>query len=172
MRRPRGPASRSGFIPLGTGQAVGRALSPPAASGSPKRPEVSQNARSGSSGIPEPADGRSILLSTVSESDFQQHVIDVAEQLGYRHWHDNATNAPRRCSACGVVRRLPRNTAGFLDLILIRRPRLVWAELKAEDGVVSREQQAWIDDLRACGQEVYVWRPSDADELERILSDG
>jgi hypothetical protein len=68
-----------------------------------------------------------------------------------------------------VVRRTPRNVAGLPDLILIRRPRVVWAELKAEGGTVTEAQQAWLDDLQASGQEVYLWRPSDRDEWLGVL---
>ena len=108
-------------------------------------------------------------LPAQSEASFQRQVIALATALGYRHWHDNATNAARRCPSCGEVRRGPRNAPGMLDLILVRRPHLIWVELKAEDGEVSPEQQQWIDDLRASGQQVYVWRPSDWPEIERTL---
>lgn len=105
-----------------------------------------------------------------SEASWMKQVIALARLLGYRVWHDAATNAPRRCSGCGIVRRGPRNAPGLPDLILVRRPRVVWVELKAEDGKLSEDQEAWIEDLESCGQEVYVWRPSDIAEVQRVLA--
>jgi hypothetical protein len=58
---------------------------------------------------------------------------------------------------------------GFPDLVLLRPPRLVVAELKTEDGRVSRDQWAWLDDFAAAGAEAYVWRPGDRADVERIL---
>jgi hypothetical protein len=109
------------------------------------------------------------VLPAMTEAEWQRQVIQYATLMGWRVWHDNATNAPRRCGSCGEVRRLPRNASGLPDLILVRRPRLVWVELKADRGRLSDKQSAWIGDLRASGQEVYLWRPSMWEEVERVL---
>jgi len=78
--------------------------------------------------------------------------------------------------------------AGFPDLVCVRGPRLVFAELKTEKGRVTREQTLWLDDLAAVGAhvratlwsppddlppaviEVFVWRPSDWAEVQRVLT--
>lgn len=133
-RRPRGPAARDGFIPLGAGRSV-----------------------------------RTPRLPRQTEKQWQAQVLAYARLHGWRYWRDAATNVPRRCSACGAVRTVKRNAAGHPDLLLIRRPQLIWVELKAEDGRVDADQQAWIDELRACGQTVYVWKPADWPEVERVL---
>ena len=62
-----------------------------------------------------------------------------------------------------------KSNAGFPDLVMVRE-RVVYAELKKQSGKVSPEQQVWIDALRAAGEEVYVWRPSDWDEICKILA--
>ena len=61
--------------------------------------------------------------------------------------------------------------AGYPDwtCFSVRQQRVIWVELKSETGKVSQAQQKWIDALRACGQEVYVWRPSDFEEAAEIL---
>jgi len=41
--------------------------------------------------------------------------------------------------------------------------------LKADKGRLSPEQKEWIEDLREVGQEVYLWRPSDWDDIQGIL---
>ncbi len=117
----------------------------------------------------EHATGFLASLPPQTERSFMGQVLAYARLMGWRVWHDQATNTARRCSGCGTVRRTPRNAAGLPDLILVRRPRVVWAELKAERGKTSDDQHAWLDDLRASGQRVYLWRPSDWEEIERVL---
>lgn len=103
------------------------------------------------------------------ERDFLRAVIQYAGLMGWRHFHDAATNAPRACWHCGRRAASPRNPAGWPDLVLIRRPRILFCELKREGEKATPEQQAWLDELRACGQEAYLWKPSDWDEIARIL---
>ena len=63
-----------------------------------------------------------------------------------------------------------RSTAGLPDLILLRPPRLVLAELKTASGKVRPEQAAVMAMLRAVpGVECYLWRPSDWGRIEEVL---
>lgn len=90
------------------------------------------------------------------EKDFQQQVIDLAQIAGWLHYHTYDSR---------------RSPAGYPDLSLVRNGRLIYAELKSESGSPSDEQQKWLDELdRVPGVEVYVWRPSDWDEIERVLA--
>lgn len=88
------------------------------------------------------------------EADWQSTVVDTATRGGWLHYHtyNSKHSAP-----------------GFPDLVLVRVPEVVVAELKAEDGRVSADQQRWLDALAACGLEVYVWRPSDFAEVSARL---
>lgn len=70
-----------------------------------------------------------------------------------------------------------RSPEGFPDLVLVRAPRLVFAELK-RDGEYTKHggpQQRWLTELAACREhgitlpEVYVWRPADLDDVKRVL---
>lgn len=91
----------------------------------------------------------------MSERDWQQRVLDLAALRGWRTFHayDSRRSAP-----------------GWPDLALVRRGRLVLAELKAEAGRVSCEQRQWLDDLGACaGVEVHLWRPSDWPAVQQVL---
>lgn len=94
----------------------------------------------------------------MSERDFARVVIDAAKLLGWRvYWSWSSVHSP----------------AGFPDLVLVRPPRVVFAELKSERGRLSVWQRETIDLLGQCpGVETYVWRPSDWRELERILRGG
>jgi hypothetical protein len=59
----------------------------------------------------------------MSEAEFQAQVVSLAELRGWRIFHDHDSR---------------RNTAGLPDLILVRRGRLIFAELKSERGRISR----------------------------------
>lgn len=66
-----------------------------------------------------------------------------------------------------------RSREGFPDWTMVnpRQRRLLFAELKKQDGRVSPAQRRWIDGLELAGQEAYVWRPSDIldGSMEEIL---
>ena len=89
------------------------------------------------------------------ERDFQAKVLELAEWNGWIHHHEYDSR---------------RGTAGFPDLVLVRGDRVLWVELKSDRGRVRPEQKLWIAALRAAGQDVRVWRPSDWDEVESNLS--
>lgn len=59
--------------------------------------------------------------------------------------------------------------SGFPDRVLIRE-RVIFAELKREKTKPTEEQVRFLDGLAAAGAEVYLWRPSDLDEIGRVLS--
>jgi hypothetical protein len=121
-------------------------------------------------GTEPPPDWLQAVLDATGEAAWQRQVLNAAETFGWRFFHDQATNTPRRCSACGAYRRGPRNVAGFPDLLLLRGRRMIVAELKDEYGTVSDEQQAWLDWFAAIpGVEVHIWRPRDSDRVTEIL---
>jgi hypothetical protein len=100
-------------------------------------------------------EARRQLNRTMSEKQFQQLVVDYAETRGW-HWHHETDS------------RLSR--AGLPDLLLCRPPRVVFAELKAQDGRLSPPQQRWISLLSRCpGVAVHVWRPDDWPTIEEVL---
>lgn len=117
-------------------------------------------------------------LPKLTERRFQQQVVKYAELMGWRVYHDAATNQRARCrkcraklacAECGTPVTVVRNASGMPDLLLVRRPRVIWAELKADRGAVTPSQRTMIDDLRACGQEVYIWRPIHWEYIEKCL---
>ena len=61
---------------------------------------------------------------------------------------------------------------GFPDCTIIKVPRLIFAELKSEKGIITPAQQQWFDLLRECKTvEAYIWRDSEyiLDEIAEIL---
>lgn len=101
------------------------------------------------------ARARALLGSDVTERDFQGEVLRAAQLLKWRCYH----TLDSRGSA-----------AGFPDLVMVKGSRLIMAELKREKGVVSPDQQAWLDDLaRAETLDTFLWRPSDWPAVEEAL---
>lgn len=58
---------------------------------------------------------------------------------------------------------------GAPDYRAVRGTEMIHFEAKSENAPVKPHQQEWIDRMRAAGQRVYVWRPSDLDEVRRVL---
>lgn len=111
---------------------------------------------SGGSGASlEPDRVKSVVeVFTQTERAFQASVVRYARLMGWAAYHTYDSR---------------RSDAGFPDLVLVRRPRVVFAELKSQRGRLRPAQRAWIEELRACGQDVFIWRPSQWQEVERVL---
>lgn len=92
-------------------------------------------------------------LPPMTERDWQHQVIDLAKLFGWRVYHPFLSKWSER---------------GFPDLTLVRE-RLIFVELKREDGRLSPHQEEWLDALKAAGVECYVWRPSDFGEAQETL---
>lgn len=89
-----------------------------------------------------------------SERQFQAAVLQLAR---LHRW------------AAYYVHDSRHSPAGWPDLILLRPPRAVAAELKREDGIVRVDQDVCLALLAACGIESYIWRPSQKQEIAEIL---
>jgi hypothetical protein len=91
----------------------------------------------------------------VSEALFQQQVIDYARMRGWLVYHTHNSR---------------KSAKGFPDIVAVRRSRLIFAELKDERSRLRGEQHEWLDALdKVVDVGVYVWRPSDLDEILRLL---
>jgi len=99
----------------------------------------------------------------LTEKDFEGWLKELARTFGYQYYH---------------TWRSIHSPAGFPDSWMIRiepEPRLIIAELKTEKGQPTVEQYAWLSALQTLAEmskgliQCYLWRPSDRDEIERIL---
>lgn len=92
----------------------------------------------------------------MTEKQFTQQIRDLARLTGWKIYHTwNSIHSEK----------------GFPDFVMVRGGRLIFAELKTEDGKVTPEQQEWLDLLGASGKcEVYLWRPSNWDEIQEVLT--
>lgn len=98
--------------------------------------------------------GADALLLRMNETELQNKIIEWATLNGWKHYHTHNSR---------------RSPSGFPDLVLIRPPELIYAELKAERKYPTPDQRVWLASLEACGQEVYLWRPRDWAEIEARL---
>ncbi len=93
-------------------------------------------------------------FESLPELDFQAQVVDLAELRGW-DVTQNSILSPKGCP----------------DLFMQRRERLVAAELKSEKGRLTAEQRVWLSYLTASrGVDVYVWRPSNWNQVEEALA--
>lgn len=96
------------------------------------------------------------LTIELTEEAYMQNIIDAARKLGYLVYHTHDSR---------------RSAAGFPDLCLARRARVLFIEVKSEKGIISPEQQLWLDTLAQCeGLEVYASKPSEWEDTLEILT--
>lgn len=77
------------------------------------------------------------------EAIFQKDVIDLAHTLGWRVAHFRTSMNARGHYMTAVA----ADGKGFPDLCMVRRGRIVFAELKAGSNPLTAEQKAWMEDL-------------------------
>lgn len=93
----------------------------------------------------EQAKYRLLIANAESEAEFDASIVKLATLYGWKTYHTYDSR---------------KSAEGWPDRVFTRRPEFFGAELKRENGVLSAAQEAWIEELRACGWEVHVWRPS------------
>ena len=92
---------------------------------------------------------------SLNEQEFTSQIRDLARTLQWARYHTWISK---------------HSTAGFPDEVLVRPPRVIFAELKSENGKLTPAQRDWLDALALCGTvEVYVWRPSMIDQIAHCL---
>jgi hypothetical protein len=93
--------------------------------------------------------------AVVTERDLTAYVRDLAKLCRWKRYH------------AWLSKHSP---AGFPDEVLVRAPRLIFAELKSEKGALTDAQAAWLNELsQVPGLEVYVWKPADMDAIAETL---
>lgn len=116
----------------------------------------------------------------MSEAELQVALVHpkdgLATLLGWEHVHFRKAKTERGWRTPGSGQLLK----GWPDLVLVRErdSRLIFAELKSDDGELSDDQKAVLRKLNALvcaggdGQtrvEVAVWRPRDLERIAQVL---
>ena len=100
----------------------------------------------------------------MKEADFLKSVVDLAHVYKWKMVHFRS--ALRKDGTYQTP--VQGDGSGFPDLVLVREC-IIFAELKSEQGKLSGNQVIWLNDLRTAGQIVYLWRPSDWEQIVDIL---
>lgn len=110
----------------------------------------------------------------MTEQQFQDAIVDIARLYGWRVAHFAAAR-----TAHGWRTPARYDAKGFPDLVLVHPVRrlVIFAEVKADKGKVTEEQQGWLSALSIamkCTTDVRVaiWRPQDASDIARTLTAG
>lgn len=117
------------------------------------------------------------LLRRINEADWTKTVIDLAQTFRWRtaHFRPGLTQSGNWRTA------VQGDGAGFPDLVMTREGALIFAELKRETGKLADSQVEWLADLKKAQHasyndpfygpfiRVFVWRPSDFDDVVEIL---
>ena len=90
----------------------------------------------------------------ITEQAFQSHLVKYAKNRGWQVYH---TYNSKRCEP------------GFPDLVLVRN-RVLYRELKSENGRLTKAQKEWIGFLKNAGADVSVWKPHMIAEIYRELN--
>lgn len=98
-------------------------------------------------------DRLAVASREIDEDEFQEMVCKRATELGWKWFH---------------VRITRQSKAGWFDLVLWRE-RVLFVELKDETGKATADQLNLADDFRLANAEVYLWRPSQWQEIEDAL---
>ena len=105
-------------------------------------------------------------MADQSEAKFQKVVITLAKLHRWKVMHTQ----PAQIRA---GRWITPNTGdqGFPDLVMVHPARgTIFVELKTDRGIVSNTQWDWINALKDAGQEVYIWRPKDIEQINTRLA--
>jgi hypothetical protein len=99
----------------------------------------------------------SVPLAEILEDDWDRQLFrgpkSLATMLGWTTYHTLRSRGSR---------------SGYPDRTCVRE-RIVFAELKREKTKPTAEQVDWLDRIAAAGGEVYLWHPSDLEEIGNVL---
>lgn len=102
------------------------------------------------------------------EADFTAAVLELARLGGWRTLHLR----PAQFRDGRWATHVAGDGVGFPDLLMVRRDRMIAAELKVGRRPLTSAQATWLRDLAGAGVETHVWRPQDWAAIERVLLPG
>lgn len=107
---------------------------------------------------------REELPEGIDEAAFTEALIRKAQECGWLACHFRAAK-----TAKGWVTAI-QGDKGFPDVILIRPPVAVVAELKVPPNKPTPEQEQWLAAFRKTpGILTFIWHPADWTEIVRLL---
>lgn len=106
-----------------------------------------------------------VVLKRITEDAFKDQVLDLARAFKWRtaHFRPGLTRSGQWVTA------VQGDGKGFPDLVLVRGPTLIVAELKVGRNKPTREQTAWLQAFELAGIPAYTWWPRHWSEIESVL---
>lgn len=105
------------------------------------------------------AAARVALDRAISETQLQRDILEMADRFGWMAYHHYDS------------RRQDKRGNGFPDLVLVRAPVVVFAELKDMRRDPTPEQVAWLEELGRCQTVVaQLWRPNNLNDITRLMA--
>lgn len=96
---------------------------------------------------------------TVTEAEYQRFILDYARALGWHRMHTRAVPVKQRN---GIRHITPLSgEEGFVDLVLARKGRIAFLELKSEKGRPTDQQVDWLNALSGQRDPIEKWRSRD-----------
>lgn len=106
----------------------------------------------------------------ISEAAFQEQVIDLAHELGWRVAHFRRVRVLRKDGTFYHQTPVAADGAGFPDLLLTRLERIAVIELKVGRNKPTDEQLAWLAAFNVAGVPNKVFRPDDWPQIVEFLA--
>jgi len=106
----------------------------------------------------------------LSEKQLLGYVLEVASRTGWLAAHFGSTVKIIKRGR-GIYTWIgEKGATGYPDVTLIRRDRLIFAELKTGNNRTTPAQDIWLDALgRVPGIEVYLWTDADLEAIAEVL---
>lgn len=89
----------------------------------------------------------------MSEDDLLTAVLDLCRYVNVRTLHIR----PAR-TALGWRTAVSGDGKGFPDLLIVGSKGVLYRELKTAKGLLTPDQKAWLECLKAAGQNAAIWR--------------
>lgn len=101
----------------------------------------------------------------MNEAPFQDMIVETAQMYGWRVHHSRKMQTNNGSWITPI-----QGDKGFPDLVMAHPRRgVIFAELKKETGKLDVDQKVWGKSLDP-HVDYFVWRPSDWDEILKLLS--
>jgi hypothetical protein len=104
---------------------------------------------------------KALLRAEWDEETFQRAVIIEMQNAGFKVAHFRRVRVQRKNGQVYWETPVQADGKGFMDLIAVRRERLLAIELKVGKNTLTKNQTEWLEAMGAVGAETAVFFPRD-----------
>ena len=107
-------------------------------------------------------------MKSETEEQFLQRVIHLAHALGWKVAHFRPVRIQRANGSVYYETPVAADGKGFPDLVMVR-DRVLFVELKRENGKLDPAQEEWRDAIAGGGGQHYTFKPRHWAQIEALL---